>query len=108
MNVKMGNNVNFSHDALGVVIHNDSKIGNNVWIEHHVCIGQKTAKVEAPTIEDDCVIGAYAIILGNVHIGKRCVIGAGSIVTHDIPDNTIFYNRKIDCCKTNYKKTGNY
>lgn len=30
-----------------------------------------------------------AVIVGNVHIGKNCVIGANSVVTKDIPDYSI-------------------
>ncbi len=41
------------------------KVGNNVWIGAHVCV------------------------LPGVTIGDNCVIGAGSVVTKDIPANTI-------------------
>lgn len=34
-------------------------------------------------------VGANAIIMPGVKIGERCVIGAGSIVTHDIPDGMV-------------------
>jgi acetyltransferase-like isoleucine patch superfamily enzyme len=36
-------------------------------------------------IEDHVWIGTKAVILPGVHIGSRAVIGAGSIVTKDIP-----------------------
>jgi acetyltransferase-like isoleucine patch superfamily enzyme len=36
-------------------------------------------------IEDDCWIGANVVILPGVRIGKGTTIGAGSIVTKDIP-----------------------
>lgn len=36
-------------------------------------------------IEDDCWIGANVTVLPGVRIGKGCTIGAGSIVTKDIP-----------------------
>jgi len=36
-------------------------------------------------IEDDVWIGAHSVILAGVHIGRGAVIGAGSIVTRDIP-----------------------
>ena len=34
-------------------------------------------------------IGYGAIIMPGVKIGKRCVIGAGAVVTKDIPDNSV-------------------
>lgn len=34
-------------------------------------------------------VGAGAAIIGNVHIGNNVLIGANSVVTHDIPDNAI-------------------
>ncbi len=40
-------------------------------------------------IDDDVWVGANSVILAGVKIGKHCVIGAGSIVTKDIPDYTI-------------------
>ena len=40
-------------------------------------------------IEDDVWIGANAVITAGVTIGKHCVIGAGSIVTKDIPDYSV-------------------
>ncbi|MCG5470398.1 DapH/DapD/GlmU-related protein [Micromonospora zamorensis] len=41
------------------------------------------------TIGNDVYIGMRSMILAGVNIGNRCVIGAGSIVTRDIPDNTV-------------------
>lgn len=40
-------------------------------------------------IEDDVLVGAYSIILKGVHIGARSIIGAGSVVTKDIPTDCI-------------------
>lgn len=52
---------------------------------------------EEPTLEvtkpiklgDNVFIGYRVIIMPGVTIGNRCVIGAGSIVTRDIPDNSL-------------------
>lgn len=38
------------------------------------------------SIGDDSYIGIHAVIVGNVSIGKHCVVGANSVVTKDIPD----------------------
>ena len=47
------------------------------------------SKVGRVDIGDDVFIGACTIILPNVKIGSRVVIGAGSVVTKDIPDNSV-------------------
>ncbi len=46
---------------------------------------------EKVTIKKNCWIGASVTILPGVTIGENSVIGAGSVVTKDIPDNVIAY-----------------
>lgn len=41
------------------------------------------------TIGDNVWIGGSCVVLPGVTIGSNCVIGAGSVVTKDIPDNSI-------------------
>ncbi|WP_439818735.1 sugar O-acetyltransferase [Weissella paramesenteroides] len=41
------------------------------------------------TIGDDCWFGGSVIVLPGVTIGDNVVVGAGSVVTHDIPSNTV-------------------
>jgi serine acetyltransferase len=46
--------------------------------------------VTAPiAIGNDVYIGVNAIILAGVTIGNRCIIGAGTVVTKSIPDNSV-------------------
>ena len=40
-------------------------------------------------INDNCFIGTRAIILPNVTIGPNSVVGAGAVVTRDVPPNTV-------------------
>lgn len=40
-------------------------------------------------IGDGTWVGACSIILPGIRIGRGCVIGAGSVVTKDVPDNTM-------------------
>ncbi|MDA3781328.1 MAG: acyltransferase [Bacteroidales bacterium] len=40
-------------------------------------------------IKDDAWIGSNVIILPNITIGERSIVGAGSIVTKNVEDNTI-------------------
>lgn len=41
-------------------------------------------------IKDDAFIGAHSIILKGVTIGEKSIIGAGSVVTKDVPDREIW------------------
>ncbi|MET7705778.1 DapH/DapD/GlmU-related protein [Micromonospora sp. NPDC005413] len=41
------------------------------------------------SIGDDVYIGVRSIIMPGVRIGDRCIIGAGSVVTRDIPDSSV-------------------
>jgi acetyltransferase-like isoleucine patch superfamily enzyme len=45
-------------------------------------------------IEDDCWIGSNVIILDGVHIGRGCVIGGGTLLTHDVPDGTVVIDKR--------------
>jgi acetyltransferase-like isoleucine patch superfamily enzyme len=40
-------------------------------------------------IGSNCFIGANAIILPGVKIGNSCIVGAGSVATKDVPDNSL-------------------
>lgn len=39
---------------------------------------------------ENCFIGANSIIVGKLRIGENSIVGAGSVVTKDIPDNEIW------------------
>ena len=57
-------------------------------------------KIGSVVIEDNVWIGAGVIILRNTTIGKNCIIGAGTIVKGNIPNNTIVTtNREINIKK---------
>lgn len=100
--------VRFNHRGLGTVIHPASIIDENVWIEHHVCLGQKTGQSVGPHICRDVVIGCYSIILGDVTVGEGSIIGAGSVVTHDIPAGVIYTNKRIESMRENNKSFHSY
>ena len=50
-------------------------------------------------IEDDAWLGFGVIVLDGVRIGKGAVVGAGSVVTHDIPDGAIAAGIPARVCK---------
>ena len=83
---KIGRNVFIDH-GIGVVIGETAEVGNNVTIYQGVTLGGVTLNPgkRHPTIEDDCIIGAGAKILGNITIGKGSKVGANSVVVKDVP-----------------------
>lgn len=53
-------------------------------------INQQGAKPEAPiVIGNDCWIGTRVVILPGVHLGDKCIVGAGAVVTHSFPKGSI-------------------
>jgi len=51
---------------------------------------RKTQETSLPiTVGEDTWLGGGVIICPGVTIGKRCIIGAGSVVVHDIPDDCV-------------------
>ncbi|WP_326514720.1 glycosyltransferase [Clostridium intestinale] len=51
-------------------------------------------------IGDETWIGANSVIIGNVKIGKHCVIGSNSVVTKDIPDYCVAVGNPAKVIKT--------
>lgn len=104
-NLSIGDNVGISQSAM--IAQDDIIIGNNVKIGGGTCIytsdfhsldaeirktkldiiNRKTAPVK---IGDDVFIGAKCLILKGVTIGNKSIIGAGSVVTKNIPDSEIW------------------
>jgi serine O-acetyltransferase len=87
---KIGSGILFDH-ATGLVVGETAIIGNNVSILHHVTLGGTGALGgdRHPKIGDGVLIGAGAIILGNVKIGEGAKIGAGSLVLINVPPRTM-------------------
>jgi acetyltransferase-like isoleucine patch superfamily enzyme len=52
--------------------------------------GGRAEAQRAPTsIGDCCFIGSHAVVLKGTVVGNRCVIGAGAVVSGEVPDDTI-------------------
>ena len=75
----------FPHGLYGIIVSHNAHIGKNATIFHQVTIGMGTGG--APTIGDNCFIGAGAKITGNIHIGNNVKIGTNCVVVENIPDN---------------------
>jgi serine O-acetyltransferase len=79
----------------GIVVNKDAIIGANVTLFNGVVIGRKDKilacgrQTEYPIIGDDVWIGPHAIVIGGVTIGDGAIIGAGSVVTRDVPPRCV-------------------
>ncbi len=101
-NAHIGSNVKVSSHTFiceGVTIEDDVFIGHNVSFINdkypHSTSAHGELQTEAdwqvvPTlVKRGASIGTSATILCGVAIGENAVVGAGSVVTRDVPDNTI-------------------
>jgi acetyltransferase-like isoleucine patch superfamily enzyme len=59
-------------------------------------------------IGDESWIGINAVIMGNVTIGRHCVVGANSVVTKDIPDNCVAAGNPARVVKMYDMRTNNW
>jgi serine O-acetyltransferase len=80
----------FIDHGMGVVIGETAEIGDDVLMYQGVVLGGTSLKKEKrhPTIGNNVVIGAGAILLGPIKIGDGAKIGAGSVVIKDVPEGT--------------------
>ena len=85
---KIGRRCYIDH-GMGVVIGETAEIGDDVLMYHGVTLGGlKNARVKRhPTVGNNVLIGAGAILLGNITVGNFCKIGANSVVLDDVPDD---------------------
>ena len=84
--VPVGRGVFIDHGT-GVVIGETAVIGNDVSILQNVTLGG-TGKEHGdrhPKVRDGVLLAAGAKVLGNIQIGRRSKVGAGSVVLKDVP-----------------------
>lgn len=94
--VKIGNNVIIMNGSLmmasgGITIEDDTMIAANVRLisNNHDLDKRSVITCKPILIKRNCWIGAGATILRGITIGENSVVGAGSVVTKDVPDNVI-------------------
>jgi len=81
----IGTSVFLDH-ATGIVIGAFVTIGDEVTILQNVTIGRMTETPDrAPRIGRGVYLSTGATILGDIRIGDFAKVGAGSVVTHDVP-----------------------
>lgn len=90
----------FIDHGTGIVIGETTVIGDNVKIYQGVTLGalsvdKKLSKTKRhPTINDNVIIYAQAVILGgDTTIGKNSIIGGNVWLTESVPENSIVYHK---------------
>lgn len=81
----------------GSMIDMGAILGGRAWVGKNCHIGAGTvlagviepASAQPVVVEDDVLIGANAVVLEGVRIGKGAVVGAGAVVTHDVEPGTV-------------------
>lgn len=75
----------------GVVISPYAVLGANVNIAQGVTIGatSRGKNLGAPTLEDRVWVGAHAIIVGKITIGREALIAPGAYVNFDVPAEAV-------------------
>lgn len=94
--VQIGDNVTIKS---GVQVWDGVRIGDNVFIGPNVTFTNDrvprskvhSASYEKTIVEEGASIGANATIVCGCTIGSKSLIGAGSVVTCDIPPHTVWY-----------------
>jgi serine O-acetyltransferase len=86
---RIGRGIMFDH-AHSIVVGETAVIEDDVSMLHGVTLGGtgKEGGDRHPTVRQGVLIGAGAKILGNIEIGRCSRIAAGSVVLHDVPENT--------------------
>jgi len=82
--------------CVGIVVGSTTVLGKNCTLYPNVVFGSKLSpNGKAPEgrrhaiVGDNCVFGANSSIIGDISIGNNVTVGAGAVVTKDVPDNAI-------------------
>lgn len=97
-NIKLGKNIFINRNCMfvdlgGVTLEDGGLIGPDVKlisVNHPLESARRHNVVVDPVlIKENAWIGANAIVLPGVTVGKNSVVGAGSVVTRDVPANSV-------------------
>ena len=105
--IKLGNNVFINSNCLamargGITIEDDVMIAGNVQLlsNNHDEYERQVLACEEIVIKKGAWIGAGASILPGVTVGKYAIVGAGAIVTKDVPDYAVVVGIPAKVVKT--------
>jgi len=76
----------FSNVQDGAILHGDP--GQPTILENFVTIGHG-AVIHSATIKRGSLVGIKAVVLDGVTVGEGCIVGAGALVTKDVPPRSL-------------------
>lgn len=117
--VQIGNNVRIGIGSVligPISIGNNTSLGQNVVVtglNHNyqdisVPIFDQGVNIDPICIDEETWVGANVVILPGISIGKHCVVAAGSIVTEDVPSNSVVAGNPAQIIKQYSTKTGKW
>lgn len=84
----IGPGLKLPHPA-GVVIGEGCTLGASVTVYQHVTIGRSMATDAYPSVEDGVTLFPGAVVVGAITVGAGAVVGANSVVRHDVPPGAV-------------------
>ena len=71
----------------GGIVFGPEHCGDHIYLRQNVTVGMGTNG--RPTLGHHVEFGANSIAVGGIRIGNNIKIGAGAVVTKDVPDNCV-------------------
>jgi len=94
------------YHGVGLVIHEAAVVGKNCVLRHCTTLGMKNGPDDCPVLGDNVDVGCNVAILGPVKVGDGAVIGAGSVVLHDVPAGDVVAGNPAKSIRKEEKSTG--
>lgn len=95
--VRIGRGLQIYH-GYGMVVHKNVVIGENCTLRQGVTIGNNgRSQDQVPAIGNNVDFGAGSIAIGKICIGDGVVLGAGVVVTKDVPPNHVIVGPSPRC-----------
>jgi acetyltransferase-like isoleucine patch superfamily enzyme len=119
-NARIGNNCKVSSHTFiceGVTIESEVFVGHGVTFinDRYPRATNGTGQLQSETdwncqntvVKRGASIGSGATVLGGITIGENAIVGAGSVVTKDVPANTIVAGNPAKILRTTLKQNAN-